>query len=294
MSGERKQSIKPWDDLEFGTTVLSPSSPSTLKQHQTDHIEHHGAGQSFWEAMKDDATATTCNKTAKSTRTEEERMMSISDMNLPRINSAALAATQSEHKMSFRDGLHLFPKAIIWSAVISLAIVGEGFDTSLINSLYAFNTFRKAYGVQAADGSYQITTKWQTSLNNAGAACTILGLLANGWLSERFGYRRTLLYALVALSLFIFLTFFAFNIETLLAGQILLAIPWGICSTLTMSYAAEVLPLSLRGYSISAVNLCWVLGQIISLAVLRSLQGMTSEWSYRIPFALQWVWVSLE
>lgn len=292
MGDSRKQSLKPWDNLEFGTTALPPATIQK-KQSQTDHIEYPQNGESFWEAIRaDNAPNGTANEKPQSDVAVEDRTYSISGMDLPRINSAALAASQTEHKMSFRQGLQLFPKAIIWSAVISLAIVGEGFDTSLINSLYAFNTFREAYGVRTFDGSYQITTKWQLSLNNAGAACTILGLLANGWLSERFGYRRTLMYALLAMALFIFLTFFAFNIQTLLAGQILLAIPWGICSTLTMSYAAEVLPLALRGYLIANVNCCWIIGQITSLAVLRALQGMTSQWSYRIPFALQWAWVS--
>lgn len=37
--------------------------------------------------------------------------------------------------------------------------------------------------------------------------------------------------------------------------------------------------------------MCWVIGQIIALAVLRALLDTNSQWSYRIPFGLQWVWV---
>lgn len=39
---------------------------------------------------------------------------------------------------------------------------------------------------------------------------------------------------------FIFLPFFAQNVETILAGAILQGIPWGVFQTLTVTYASEV------------------------------------------------------
>jgi MFS transporter, SP family, general alpha glucoside:H+ symporter len=35
---------------------------------------------------------------------------------------------------------------------------------------------------------------------------------------------------------------------------------------------------------------CFIIGQLIAAGVLAGLVDMKSEWSYRIPFALQWVW----
>lgn len=40
----------------------------------------------------------------------------------------------------------------------------------------------------------------------------------------------------------------------------------------------------------SWVNLCWVIGGLISTGILRGLVDLGNEWSYRIPFALQWIW----
>lgn len=34
-----------------------------------------------------------------------------------------------------------------------------------------------------------------------------------------------------------------------------------------------------------------VIGQIISSGVNRALVGNETEWAYKIPFAIQWVWV---
>lgn len=46
----------------------------------------------------------------------------------------------------------------------------------------------------------------------------------------------------------------------------------------------------LRGYLTTYVNLCWAMGHLISSGVLVSLLNMKTEWSYRIPFAIQWLW----
>lgn len=56
----------------------------------------------------------------------------------------------------------------------------------------------------------------------------MIGLFINGYVSERFGYRWTLLGSLVWLTGFIALFFTADNVQTLLAAEILCGIPWGI------------------------------------------------------------------
>jgi MFS transporter, SP family, general alpha glucoside:H+ symporter len=37
-------------------------------------------------------------------------------------------------------------------------------------------------------------------------------------------------------------------------------------------------------------NVCWVIGQVLASGVLRGMLSNETEWSYRIPFALQWLW----
>lgn len=91
---------------------------------------------------------------------------------------------------------------------------------------------------------------------------------------------------------FIFIPFFSQNLQTLLAGEILQGIPWGIFQTMTTAYASEVAPVALRAYLTTYVNLCWVMGQLIASGVLRSLLDRIDlgDWAWRIPFAIQWIW----
>jgi SP family general alpha glucoside:H+ symporter-like MFS transporter len=137
---------------------------------------------------------------------------------------------------------------------------------------------------------FQRSFQWQAGLSNGAVVGEIIGLQINGWASERFGYRKTIIASLAWLTAFIALFFTADNVQTLVAAEILCGIPWGVFQTLTITYACEVSPVALRGYLTTYVNFCWGLGQLIGIGVIRSMLNRNDEWSFRIPYALQWMW----
>lgn len=118
----------------------------------------------------------------------------------------------------------------------------------------------------------------------------IIGVFANGFLVPIFGYKRIMIFCYVSMTCFIFITFFAPNVEVLFVGELLCGAPWGIFSALAPAYASEVCPTALRVYLITFVNLCWVVGGWIGSGVLLGLVGNSTQWAYRIPFAVQWAW----
>jgi hypothetical protein len=69
-----------------------------------------------------------------------------------------------------------------------------------------------------------VPAPWQTGLSCAVQVGNILGLQITGPLSERLGYRLTMLIALVCLTGFLFIQFFAVNVKMLLAGYLLLGV----------------------------------------------------------------------
>lgn len=160
-------------------------------------------------------------------------------------------------------------------------------------------SFQRKFGDQfntsagALPGEKVVSAKWQTSINAAGQCGQILGLYLNGYISDKIGYKKTMFGALIVMSAMIFIPFFAQNIQTILVGAVMQGIPWGIFQTLTTTYASEVAPVKIRQYLTTYVNLCWVMGQLIAAGVLRGLLHGDSEWAYRIPFAIQWVWPPL-
>ncbi|PGH08834.1 hypothetical protein AJ79_05838 [Helicocarpus griseus UAMH5409] len=202
----------------------------------------------------------------------------------------AKLATDKERKMTLMQGLKLYPKAAAWSVLISTCIVMEGYDICLVNNFYAFPQWNRKYGELLDDGSYQVPARWQSALSNGAVIGEIIGLFINGWASERFGYRYTILTCLFFLTAFITIFFTAANVQALLVAEILCGIPWGVFQTLCITYASEVCPVALRSYLTTYVNFCWGLGQFIGIGVLKGMLEREGEWSYRIPYALQWMW----
>lgn len=221
---------------------------------------------------------------------EAPALGTMGDGNFQATISDAQVATAKEHSMSLWEGVKLYPKAIGWSVLLSTAIVMEGYDVVLMGSFYALEPFNKRYGTLQSDGTYQLTASWQAGLSNAMNIGQIIGLFITGFVSERLGYRKTMLAALTAVTCFIFILFFAPSLSVLLVGELLMGIPLGVFQTLTVTYASEVCPVVLRCYLTTYVNLCWVMGQLIASGVLRGLVTRSDQWAYRIPFAIQWVW----
>ena len=203
----------------------------------------------------------------------------------------ARLATEDEHSTTFIEAVKRYPKACAWSMAVTLCIIMDGYDGALLGSLFAFPAFQQKFGHEIGDtGKYTVEAHWQVALGVASSVGNVFGVYFNGWLTERFGHKPILLGGLFSLTGIIFIQFFAQNVQTLFAGQILCGIPWGMFSTMAPSYASEVVPLVLRSYLETWVVACWGIGQFFSYAVLFSLNHRLDDWAWRIPFAVQWVW----
>lgn len=203
---------------------------------------------------------------------------------------SAKAATEKERGMTLMQGIKLYPKAIGWSILISTCIAMEGFDVCLLPNFYNFPRFKQKYGEQLPNGDWEVTAPWQAGLQNGSQVGQIIGLFINGYVSEWFGYRYTTICCLALVAAFTAIFFTAPSVEVLLVGYIFSGIPWGVFQTLTITYASEVCPVALRGYLTTYVNFCWGLGQVIGIGAIKGSLNRQDEWSYRIPYALQWIW----
>ncbi|KAJ5757354.1 uncharacterized protein N7511_006048 [Penicillium nucicola] len=199
-------------------------------------------------------------------------------------------AAQKEHSMTLWQALKLYPKAVGWSVLLSSTLIMEGYDLALLSSMYASPAFNKKFGELTASGKWAVPASWQSGLSNGARCGEIIGLLINGLVSERLGYRRTMICALATVTAVIFIFFFAVNIQMLLAAEILAGIPWGIFQTLPAAYASEVCPVVLRPYLTTFINMCWVFGQFVAVGVNRGSISRDDQWAYRIPFGVQWAW----
>ncbi|WWC85147.1 uncharacterized protein L201_000004 [Kwoniella dendrophila CBS 6074] len=199
-----------------------------------------------------------------------------------------------QHSLTLWQSLKIYRTAVFWSVAASFCIVQEAYDTLLLGSLFALPAFKEHFGFYGGKkAGYQISAPWQAGLQQGANMGSLMGVFLGAFLVDRFGYKYSILGNLVILAPIIALVTFAPNLGALLAGEILCGIPWGVFSTLAEAYASEICPQSLRGYLTTFVNLCWVLGHFIGAGVLRAANNITGKWSYRMPFAVQWVWIPI-
>ncbi|KAH7408995.1 sugar porter family MFS transporter [Cadophora sp. MPI-SDFR-AT-0126] len=191
--------------------------------------------------------------------------------------------------MTIKDAITIYKPAIFWSAVFAGSVMMQSYAIALIPSFFGQDQFCKKYGVFNKVGEYEIPAKWKVFLVDGALFGEMFGLALSGILSERYGYRKTMVAAFLCTTGFVFIPFFASNIQILLVGQILGGVPWGMFQSLPSSFASDVMPQVLRAYLTTHVNLCWVLGQLFASAVLRVALLIHNEWAYRMPFALQWI-----
>ncbi|KAJ5690734.1 hypothetical protein N7462_005126 [Penicillium macrosclerotiorum] len=191
-------------------------------------------------------------------------------------------ATTEEHNMTIMKAVKMYPKACLWSMVVSLVVIMDGYDTALMGSFFGFPSLSKAI---------RHTSKWQTALGLASPLGNIVGIYINAMVTERWGHKKAVLGSLVFLTGVLFIPFFSKTVEVLFAGQLLCGIAWGVFTTLAPAYASEVAPVALRAYLETFVVLCWGIGQLISYALIYTQTHRTDEWSWRIPLGVQWAWV---
>jgi len=199
----------------------------------------------------------------------------------------AIQAEASERTLGIKAAFRKYPQSVFWSFAISLCIVMEGYDTAI--GVTGLEVFRKKYGHELPGGGYQLDPAWQAAPSSG--LGNILGIFLSSWFQDRYGYRKTIQISLILITAFLFIVFFSPTFPIYWAGQFLCGIPWGAFSSSAVSYASEVTPVALRGYLTTYVNLCWVIGQFIAAGVLVGTEDIQSELAFKIPWAVQWVWV---
>lgn len=195
-----------------------------------------------------------------------------------------------EKEIGVLEAIRLYPLEVFWCAVFCLGVVMAGYDGQIISSFYALPAFQKRFGNLQSDGTYQIAASWQTALGMGSPIGQVIGTLCVAWPLEWFG--RKLTYSVVSVGCIglIFMQFFAPSLGVLTAGEILAGLLWGCMVLIGPLYASEVAQIKLRGILTAMTNLSFVIGQFVANGVSDGFTTNSTEWAYKVPFAIQWAW----
>lgn len=88
----------------------------------------------------------------------------------------AKQAADEEHAQTLWQALRDNRKAVMWSVLVSMSIVMEGYDTILMGNFFAYPTFQQKYGQYYGEEiGWQVSAPWQTGLSMASTVGCIFG-----------------------------------------------------------------------------------------------------------------------
>lgn len=203
----------------------------------------------------------------------------------------AKKGNEKEKEMGFKEAIRVHYKAVIWSVLLSVSCLMEAYDQKILFGFTGLPVYQRRFGEEVSPGKYSLSTKWTTLLTNGVHFGQIVGLFIAGFVVERIGYRYSIIGAMVVAAGVIFILFFAQNVHMLFAGSFVFGIPQGFFLTLSTTYATDICPMCLRPYLTTWNNMCWTVGALIVTGVLAGFSNYTSEWGWRIPYAIQWAWI---
>ena len=95
----------------------------------------------------------------------------------------------------------------------------------------------------------------------------MIGSLVSGPIADRFGRKKPLIIAMIAITIAGFCSAIVPNFESLLTVRAIFGFFVGIVAPLSSTYQAEITPLELRGKLLVIVSVAWTFGELITLLV---------------------------
>ncbi|KAK4226086.1 hypothetical protein QBC38DRAFT_481481 [Podospora fimiseda] len=198
-------------------------------------------------------------------------------------------AEERERNMTFKEALSFDRRLIMHSIGFSGTIIMEGYGLALITFLFSFDAFNRKYGAyNDAAKKWETDFVWKALLPLLAQIGSIVGVAIVPPLVNLLGYKRATQIMVVVSAALVCMPFFAPSIHVLGAGFFLQGIPWGVYQVISPAYASEVASVQLRPILTTWNNLCWVIGQLIAAGIVKGFEGLSTEMSYRAPFAIQW------
>ena len=177
----------------------------------------------------------------------------------------------------------------IFSAV--LGMFQFGYNSSTINSPqskiedFLNQTFKERYGQDLTKNSMSTYFSLAVSMFLVGG---MIGALSGGWVAEKFGRKRGLIYTQMFSLLGAVLMGFckaASSYEMLLIGRTLVGISAGLFTGLSPLYVAEIAPINIRG-AMGTVNQLGVTSGILTSMVLGLEEALGGDDTWPILLAL--------
>ncbi|KAH8596595.1 MFS sugar transporter-like protein [Bisporella sp. PMI_857] len=182
--------------------------------------------------------------------------------------------------------------AIMVGLFVAMGGLLFGYDTGTISGILPMKAFRLQFSTDSGDPTY-ISPAQSSQVVAILSAGTFFGALLAAPIGDRLGRRISLIISVIIFSFGVVLQTCAMQFPLLVAGRFFAGLGVGIISVLVPLYQSEMAPKWIRGTLVCAYQLAITAGLLLASVVNLCTQHLESANSFRIPFALQFVWAGV-
>ncbi|KAJ5554233.1 hypothetical protein N7513_004192 [Penicillium frequentans] len=193
------------------------------------------------------------------------------------------AIQQQEHNRSYWETLRKDPRLLFWIGVMLWTLIVRGFENQSSSS-----SSNADFGEMDTDGSYFISTNWQSALSGGSNAAAIVGAWGGSYFADHIGTKPVLLFACAINIASVGVEFATTSIAMFFGGKMMNFVAIGAFQNLCTAYVADISPLAIRASVIGFCNLSQCIGPFISAIMSYYTSSWDNDWSWKSLVCAQW------
>ncbi|KAJ5987085.1 general substrate transporter [Penicillium sp. IBT 35674x] len=198
------------------------------------------------------------------------------------------AIQQQEHNRSYWETLRKDPRLLFWIGVMLWTLIVRGFENQSSSSVISITEFKRRFGKMDTDGSYFISTDWQSALSGGSNAAAIVGAWGGSYFADHYGTKPVLLLACAINIASVGVEFATTSIAMFFGGKMMNFVAIGAFQNLCTAYVADISPLAIRASVIGFCNLSQCIGPFISAIMSYYTSSWDNDWSWKSLVCAQW------
>ncbi|KAF2174039.1 hypothetical protein M409DRAFT_16315 [Zasmidium cellare ATCC 36951] len=177
--------------------------------------------------------------------------------------------------------------AIFYCLVATIGALCYGYDTIYYTGIQGMKFFARDYGVQQADGTYELGTTFLSVSASIIYVGEFLGAILAAPINDRFGRKAVFACASSCIIIGAIVQVCAYGIDGVFyVGRIFVGLGVGQFTATCLMYVADVAPSAIRGPALMMFQFMQSIAQFVGACVNQGTETIDGAAQYRLPMAL--------
>ncbi|KAK4498379.1 hypothetical protein PRZ48_011037 [Zasmidium cellare] len=177
--------------------------------------------------------------------------------------------------------------AIFYCLVATIGALCYGYDTIYYTGIQGMKFFARDYGVQQADGTYELGTTFLSVSASIIYVGEFLGAILAAPINDRFGRKAVFACASTCIIIGAIIQVCAYGIDGVFyVGRVFVGLGVGQFTATCLMYVADVAPSAIRGPALMMFQFMQSIAQFVGACVNQGTETIDGAAQYRLPMAL--------